>query len=114
MYIWENGRAETGGAEGGGCGRRLWEEAVRGGCVVERLTVGQRTRLWIHLLPFQNLGNFVHPKLPISFGTDNKSRCSLLPGDYARGSKRPHDRGKWNFIKGKGKCMFLYSAVSGP
>ena len=47
-----------------------------------------------HLLPFQNLGNFVHPTLPVSFGTDTKSSWSLLPGVYARGSKRSHTGGK--------------------
>ena len=46
------------------------------------------------LLPFQNLGNFVHPTLPVSFGRDTKSRWSLLPGVYARGSKISHTRGK--------------------
>ena len=43
-----------------------------------------------HLLPFQNLCNFVHPTLPMSFGRDTKSRWSLLPGVYARGSKQSH------------------------
>ena len=33
-----------------------------------------------HLLPFQNLDNFVHLTLPVSFGRDTKSRWSLLPG----------------------------------
>ena len=47
-----------------------------------------------YLLPFRNLGNFVHPTLPVSFGRDTKSRWSLLSGVYARGSKRPHT-GKW-------------------
>ena len=43
-----------------------------------------------HLLPFQNLGNFVHPTFPVSFGRDTQSRWSFLPGDYARGSKKSH------------------------
>ena len=47
-----------------------------------------------HLLPFQNLGKFVHPTLLVSFGRDTKSRWSLLPGVYARGSKRSHTGGK--------------------
>ena len=47
-----------------------------------------------HLLPFQNLGNFVHPTLPVSFERDNKSHWSLLPGVYVRGSKISHTGGK--------------------
>ena len=47
-----------------------------------------------HLLPFQNLGKFVHPALLVSFGRDTKSHWSLLPGVYARGSKRSHTGGK--------------------
>ena len=47
-----------------------------------------------HLLPFQNLGNFVLPTLPVSFGRDTKSRWSLLPGVYARGSKISNTGGK--------------------
>ena len=43
-----------------------------------------------HLPPFRNLGNFVHLKLPVSFGRDIKSRWSLLSGVYVRGSKRSH------------------------
>ena len=51
---------------------------------------------WVqnHLLPFQNLGNFVHPTLPVSFGRYTKSRWSLLLGVYARGSKMSHTGGK--------------------
>ena len=45
-------------------------------------------------LPFQNLGNLVHPILSVSFGRYTKSRWSLLSGVYARGSKRSHT-GKW-------------------
>ena len=47
-----------------------------------------------HLPPFQNLGNFIHPTLPVSFGRDTKSSWSLLPGVYASGSKRSHTGGK--------------------
>ena len=47
-----------------------------------------------HLLPFQNLGKFVHPTLLVSFGRDTKSRWFLLPGVYARGSKRSNTGGK--------------------
>ena len=47
-----------------------------------------------HPLLFRNLGNFIHPTLPMSFRRDTKSRCSLLSGGCARGSKRPHAR-KW-------------------
>ena len=47
-----------------------------------------------HLPPFRNLGNFVHPTEPVSFGRDTKSRWSVLSGVYARGSKRSHTGGK--------------------
>ena len=47
-----------------------------------------------HLPPFRNLGNFYTPHLPVSFGSDTKSRWSLLSGVYARGSKRSHTGGK--------------------
>ena len=43
---------------------------------------------------FRNLRNLVHSTLPMSFGRDTKSRWSLLPGVYARGSKRSHPGGK--------------------
>ena len=43
-----------------------------------------------HLLPFRNLGNFVHLTLPVSFRRDTKSQWSFLSGVYARGSKRSH------------------------
>ena len=65
----------------------------RGGAVVEWYSVGlsvEGTGVQNHLLPFQNLDNFVHPTLLVSFGRDTKSRWSLLPGVYARGSKRSH------------------------
>ena len=42
-----------------------------------------------HLLPFRNLGNFVHLTLLLSFGRDTNSRWSLLPGIYVNGSKDP-------------------------
>ena len=42
----------------------------------------------------QNVGNFVHLTLPVSFGRNTKSRWSLLSGVYARGSKRSHTGGK--------------------
>ena len=38
----------------------------------------------------RNIGISVYPALPVSFGGDTKSRRSLLPGVYARGSKRYH------------------------
>ena len=41
-----------------------------------------------------NLGNFVHPSLPVYFGRDTKFRWSLLSGVYARRNKRSHT-GKW-------------------
>ena len=48
----------------------------RGGCGVGRMW-DFRSWSWgpgvqNHLLMFQNLGNFVHPTLPVSFGKDNK------------------------------------------
>ena len=81
----------------------------RGGRVLQRRTFGRgdrgskppvaerrtfRSKVQNHLLPFQNLGKFVHPTLLVSFGRDTKSRWSLLPGVYARGSKRSHTGGK--------------------
>ncbi|KAI0211911.1 hypothetical protein LSAT2_003218 [Lamellibrachia satsuma] len=36
--------------------------------------------------PFRSLDNFVHPTLSVSFGRDSKSRWSLLPDVYARGT----------------------------
>ena len=42
------------------------------------------TRVQIHVLPFQNLGNFVHLTLPVSFGRDTKNCWALLPGVCAR------------------------------
>ena len=53
---------------------------------------GRRVR--VHIQPFQNLDSFVHPTLHVSFRKDTKSRWSLLPGVYARASKRSHT-GKW-------------------
>ena len=53
----------------------------------------EKTGIQNHLLlfRFENLGNFVHPTLPVSFGRDTKSRCrwSFLAGvySYVRGSK---------------------------
>ena len=47
-----------------------------------------------HLPPFQNLGNFVHLTLPVSFGRDIESRWSLLSGVYVSGSKRSPTGGK--------------------
>ena len=38
----------------------------------------------------RNFGNSVYPALPVSFGGDTKSRHSLLPGVFARGSKISH------------------------
>ena len=45
--------------------------------------------------PFQSLGNFFHPTLPVSFRRDGKSRWSLLSGVYARGSKS-----RWSLLSG--------------
>jgi len=59
------------------------------------VTNGERwSRGRSHLKPFQNLGNFVHLTLPVSFRRDTKSRWSLLSGVYARESKRSHTGGK--------------------
>ena len=41
-----------------------------------------------------NLGKFIYPTLPVSFGRDTKRCWSLLSGVYARGSKRSHTVGK--------------------
>ena len=46
------------------------------------------------MLLFRNLGNPIHPTLPVSFGRDTKSRWFLLSGVYDRGSKRSHTGGK--------------------
>ena len=82
---WSSGRASDFRSRGPGfkttCGRAS-DFSVEG------------TGVQNHLLPFQNLGNFVHPTLPVSIGRDTKSRWSLLPGVYARGSKRSHTGGK--------------------
>ena len=51
-------------------------------------------RVQVYLLPFRNMGNFVYPILPVSFGRDTKSHWSLLSGVYARESKISHT-GKW-------------------
>ena len=52
------------------------------------------TGVQIHSPPSRSLGNFVHPTLPVSFRRDAKSRWSLLPSVYARGSKMSHTGGK--------------------
>ena len=59
----------------------------RGGRVVGRRTFCQgESGVQNHLLPFQNLVNFVHPNLPVFLGRDTKLRWSFLSGAYARGS----------------------------
>ena len=82
---WSSGRASDFRSRGPGfkttCGRAS-DFSVEG------------TGVQNHLLPFQNLGKFVHPTLLVSFGRDTKSRWSFLPGVYARGSKRSHTGGK--------------------
>ena len=65
-----------------------------GGLAIERLTVNRGDGGSIHPPPFRNLGNFVHPTLPVSFGRDTNSRRSLLSGVYARRSKISHKGGK--------------------
>ena len=49
---------------------------------------------WLHVLLLQSLGNFFHLTLSVSFGRDSKSCWPLLPGVYARGSKRSHTGGR--------------------
>ena len=61
-----------------------------GSRVVERRAFGRRDQGSIPPPPFQSLGNFVYPTLPVSFGRDSKSHWSLLSGVYARRSKRSH------------------------
>ena len=68
-------------------GRCLVTLPQRGGRVVERRAFGRGDRGSKPPPPFRNLGNFVHPTLPLSFGRDSKSRWSLLSGVYARGRK---------------------------
>ena len=62
--------------------------------MVERQAFGQRDQGLKPPPPFQSLGNFVHPTLPVSFRRDSKSCWSLLSGVYARRNKRSH-AGKW-------------------
>ena len=66
----------------------------RGGRVIERRVFGRGDWVRNHLLPFRNLGNFVHPTLPVSFGRDTKCCWSLLSGVCVSGSKISHT-GKW-------------------
>ena len=47
-----------------------------------------------NLLLCRSLGNFVRLTLLVTFGRDNKSLWSRIPGVYARGSKRSHTGGK--------------------
>ena len=54
-------------------------------------------RIRIDLLPIRNLGNFVHPTLPVSFGRDSKNRSTLLPGVCFRESKILYT-GKWKAL----------------
>ena len=44
--------------------------------------------------PLRNLGKFVYPTVPVSFGGDTESRRSVLSGVYTMGSKRSHSGGK--------------------
>ena len=52
----------------------------RGGHVVEATRASdfsvEGIRVQNHLLSFQNLGNFVHPNLPVSFG---RKATALVP-----------------------------------
>ena len=57
--------------------------------------------------PLQNLGKFVYPTLPVSFGGDTKRHRSLLSGVYARVSKISHTGGKCV------TCRGLYSIPGG-
>ena len=62
-----------------------WSCVGRGGRVVERRTFGQN-----HLLPFRNLGNFVHPTLTVSFGRDTTRRWFSSWCLRQRKENRPH------------------------
>ena len=55
---------------------------------------GATTVVRNHLLPFRNLGNFVHPILPVSFGIDTKNHMSVLFGVFVKRSKSSHTGGK--------------------
>ena len=82
---WLSGRASDFWSRGPGC-KTTCDRAL------DFLVEG--TGFQNHLLPFQNLGSFIHPTLPVSFRRDIKSRWSLLSGIYARRSKRSHTGGK--------------------
>ena len=51
---------------------------------------GEKAVVRFHLLSFQSLSNFNHPTLPVSFRRDTENHWSLLPGVYARGTKKSH------------------------
>ena len=60
----------------------------------------------------RNFGNSVNPILPVSFGCDTKSRRSVLPGVYARGSKKSHTRGKCVTCRGLHNSEIKHSCIS--
>ena len=68
--------------------------AERSSSAVELRTVNQEDQ---SLSSHAVMGNFVHPTLPVSSKRNTKSSWSLVPGVYARGSKRSHT-GKWRKI----------------
>ena len=88
---WSSGRASD---------FRLKEPGFRTTCGRASDFSVEGTEFQNHLMPVQNLGNFVHPTLPVSFGRETKSRWSLLPGVYTRGSKRSHTGGKYVTCRG--------------
>ena len=62
--------------------------------------------------PLRNLGKFVYPTLPASFGRDSLSCWSLLSGVCARGSKRSHTGGKCVICLGLHNSEINHSCVS--
>ena len=66
----------------------------------------------VHLLQFQNLGNLIYHTLPVFFGGDTKSCWSILPGVYARGSKRTHT-GKWKNLLWTHRVFLIYKVPHG-
>ena len=88
----------TGHARGGGAGDR-----------------GQGTGVRVHLLPFRNMGNCVHPTLSVSFGGYINICCPFSPGVYTREVKDPKHVGKWNKIcRRLTNCREGHSEINRP
>ena len=62
------GWGREGARKGRGAGRESVEDRRKRGVVRERWTVGVQN----YVLPFRNLGIFVYPTSPVSFGRDTK------------------------------------------